>query len=68
MTEKRYELISFHFHELCGVLYDNLKEERIQLSIYEMVELLNNASQKEYDLKKLRNNLNELFDEMMENE
>ena len=68
MTEKRYELISFHFNELCGVLYDNLKEERIQLSIYEMVELLNNASQKEYDLKKLRNNLNELFDEMMENE
>ena len=45
MTEKRFELKSIHFHKLNIVIYDNLKEVELHLSIYELVNLLNQVSQ-----------------------
>lgn len=65
MTEKRFELKSFHFTNLNGVIYDNLKKEELHLSIYEMINLLNEVAQTEYDLKQLRDEFFSRFDRII---
>ena len=65
MTEKRFELKSFHFTNLNAVIYDNLKKEELDLSIYEMINLLNEVSQTEYDLKQLRDEFFSRFDRII---
>ena len=66
MTKKRFELKSFHFTNLNGVIYDNLKKEELHLSIYEIVNLLNEVAQTEYDLKQLRDEFFSRFDRVIE--
>ena len=68
MTEKRFELKSIHFHKLNIVIYDNLKEVELHLSIYELVNLLNQVSQQEYDLKRLGDEIKSKLDKIMEKE
>lgn len=55
MTEnKRFTLKSIHFNKLTVDLFDNQEAKHLHLSIYELVDLLNNVSKQEYDLLKLR--------------
>ena len=68
MTAKRFELKSIHFHKLNIVIYDNLKEVELHLSIYELVILLNQVSQHEYDLKRLGDEIKSKLDKIMEKE
>ena len=68
MTEKRFELKSIHFHKLNIVIYDNLKEVELHLSIYELVILLNQVSQQEYDLNRLGDEIKSKLDKIMEKE
>lgn len=65
MTEKRFELMSWSYNNLRGVIYDNLKEERLVLSIYEIVELLNNVSQPEYDTIKVGREIMDKLGELL---
>ena len=66
MPEKRFELRSIHFKKLEIVVYDELKEEVLHLSIYELINLLNEFAQSEYDFEKLGNELKDKIDELME--
>lgn len=66
MTVKRFELKSIHFHKLDIVIYDNLKEEELHLSIFEVEHLLNEVAQQEYDLKRLGDEIKSKLDKMME--
>ena len=68
MTDKRFELKSIHFHKLDIVIYDNLKEEELHLSIFEVEHLLNEVSQQEYDLKRLGDEIKSKLDEIMKKE
>lgn len=68
MTAKRFELKSIHFHKLSIVIYDNLKEEELYLSIFEVEHLLNEVSQQEYDLKRLGDEIKDKLDEIIEKE
>ena len=62
MTEKRFELLSYHFNDLqAAEIKDNLTNETLHLSIYGLVDLLNEVSQQDYDLRKLK----EVFDEII---
>jgi len=61
---KRFELKSFHYHDLKGVIYDNLKEEELHLSLYEIVNLLNEVSQDDYDLQKIGKEISNKIDEI----
>ena len=61
---KRFELLSWHYHKLEAVVYDNLKREELYLSIYDLVDLLNNVSQQDYDLRKLGKEITDKLDEM----
>ena len=54
IENKRFQLMSVHFRKLEFVIYDNLEDIELNLSIYELVDLLNNVSQRDYDLKKLK--------------
>lgn len=65
MTEKRFELRSAHFYKLEVVVYDRLKDKELDLSIYELIELLNDIAQSEYDLKQLRDDINKKIDEVI---
>ena len=64
MTEKRFTLKSFHFHNLIGVIYDNLEKEELHLSLYEIIDLLNEVSQSEYDLKRFREEIYKKLEEV----
>ena len=68
MTEKRFQLISVHFRKLKVVIYDNLEDIELNLSIYELVDLLNSVSQRDYDLKKLKEDICQKLDEVVLNE
>ena len=58
--------MSVHFHTLEFVIYDNLEDNELNLNIYELVNLLNNVSQRDYDLKKLKEDICQKLDEVME--
>lgn len=67
MTEKRrFILKSIHFNDLLIVVYDNLKEKELHLTIYELVGLLNKVAQKEYDVQIFRKEMNELLDKLID--
>lgn len=65
MTEKRFELRSWHYHKLQAVIYDNQNEEILELSLFEIIELLNEVSQSEYDLRKVGDEIQEKLDELL---
>ena len=63
MTEnKRFELKSWNFNNLNGKLYDNLKKEELYLSLYGLVDLLNEVSQAEYTLYNLKEDIIQKLD------
>lgn len=65
MTEnKRFELKSWNYNYLNGKVYDNLKKEELHLSLYEIVDLLNEVSQSEYDLIQLKEDIIEKLDKI----
>ena len=64
MTKKRFTLHSIHFKELTVDIFDNLEAKHLHLSIYELVELLNEVSQSEYDLKRVGNEIQNKLDEL----
>lgn len=67
MTKKRrFILKSIHFKDLLIVVYDNLKEKELHLTIYELVGLLNKVAQKEYDVQIFRKEMNELLDKLID--
>lgn len=68
MTEKRFQLMSVHSRKLEFGIYDNLEDIELNLSIYELVNLLNNVSQRDYDLKKLKEDICQKLDEVILNE
>ena len=49
MTEKRFELKSYHFKEMKLFVYDHLEDKELILSIYDLVNLLNEMSKQEYE-------------------
>lgn len=66
MSKKRFELQSWHFNENKGRIYDNLKHKELVLSIYELISLLNEVAQSEYDFEKLGNEIKDKIDKLME--
>ena len=68
MTENRFELRSAHFYKLEVVVYDKLEDKELDLSIYDLIILLNDIAQSEYDLKQLRDDINKKIDEVILND
>lgn len=68
MTDKRFELKSWHHNKLQAVIYDNQNEKTLRLSLYEIIELLNNVSQSEYDLRKVGDEIQKKLDELFKKE
>ena len=65
MTEKRFTLHSIHFNKLTVGLFDNQEAKHLTLSVYELVDLLNSVSRQEYDLLRLRDDINDKIDVIM---
>ena len=65
MTNKRFELLSWDFIEMRGVLYDRQEKKQYNLSIYSLVELFNDILQQEYDLKQFRDEIISKLDEIV---
>ena len=68
MSDKRFELKSWHYNKLQAVIYDNQNKETLKLSLYEIIELLNKVSQSEYDLRKVGDEIQEKLDELFKKE
>ena len=64
MSEKRFELKSWNFQKLKGSIYDNQESKTYYITLYEIIDLLNEVSQSEYDLKKIRNEIQDKLDEL----
>ena len=64
MTEKRFELKSWSYNHLNARIYDNLKKEELNLSLYEIVNLLNEVSQSEYNLVQLKEDIIQKLDKI----
>lgn len=64
MTEKRFELKSWSYNHLNATIYDNLKKEELHLSLYEIVDLINEVSQSEYTLHNLKEDIIQKLDEI----
>lgn len=64
--DKRFELTQYNFQDLNAVIYDNLEDKEIHLSIFALVNLLNTFAQKEYDLLRLRKGIDEIFDKLID--
>lgn len=64
MTKKRFTLKSIHFNKLTLELFDNQEAKHLHLSVYELVDLLNEISQSEYTLYKLKKDIIEKLDEI----
>ena len=67
MTGNRFELKSWDFSKLQGVIYDNQNDKTLRLSLYELIGLLNKVSQSEYDLKRIGNEIQDKLDELFKN-
>lgn len=65
MTENRFELRSVHFYKLEVVIYDKLEDKELNLSIYDLIVLLNDIAQSEYDLKMLKEDIIRKIDEVI---
>ena len=68
MTEKRFELKSWSYNHLNARIYDNLKKEELNLSLYEIVDLLNEVSQSEYTLYNLKEDIIKKLDKIGDGE
>lgn len=68
MIEERFELRSAHFYKLEVTIYDKLEDKELDLSIYDLIVLLNEMAQSEYDLKQLRDDINKKIDEVIKHE
>lgn len=64
MTEKRFELKSWSYNHLNAKIYDNLKKEELNLSLYELVDLINEVSQSEYTLHNLKEDIIQKLDKI----
>lgn len=64
MSEKRFVLKSWNYNHLNGKIYDNLKKEELQLSLFELVNLLNEVSQSEYTLYNLKEDIIQKLDKI----
>ena len=64
MTEKRFELKSWSYNHLNAKIYDNLKKEELNLSLYELVDLINEVSQAEYTLHNLKEDIIKKLDKI----
>ena len=65
MTEnKRFELKSWSYNDLNAKIYDNLKKEELNLSLYGIVDLINEVSQAEYTLHNLKEDIIQKLDEI----
>ena len=64
MTEKRFELKSWSYNHLNATIYDNLKKEELHLSLYEIVNLINEVSQSEYTLHNLKEDIIQKLDKI----
>ncbi len=64
MTEKRFELKSWSYNHLNATIYDNLKKEELHLSLYEIVDLINEVSQSEYTIHNLKEDIIQKLDEI----
>lgn len=62
----RFELKSWHFTDNRGVIYDNEKDEELRLSVYGLVDLLNEVSRQEYSLINLKEDINRKIDEIID--
>lgn len=66
MREKqRFRLDSIYFNKLTVEIFDNQEAKHLHLSIYELINLLNDVSQQEYDLLKLRKDICKRIDLIM---
>lgn len=63
---KRFELQRICFQKLQVVLYDYLEDRELYLSIYELVNLLNEVSYRDYSLKMLKEDICQKLDEVIE--
>lgn len=63
MTKKRFDLKSIHFNKTVE-LFDSKKCEYLLLSIYELVDLLNEVSESEYTLYNLKEDIIEKLNEI----
>ena len=66
MIEKRFELKSWNFQKLKGTIFDNQEGKTYYITLYELIDLLNEVSQSEYDLKKVGNEIKNKLDELFE--
>ena len=62
----RFELKSYNFKDLRIILYDHLNKEELNLTLYELIELLNKETQQEYDFRKLGDEINIKLKNLME--
>lgn len=65
MTEKQFELRSAHFYKLEVTIYDKLEDKELDLSIYDLIVLLNDIAQSEYDLQMLKKDIVEKLNEVI---
>lgn len=68
MSEKRFELRSWNFPKLKGTIYDHQENKTLYISLYEIIDLLNEVSQSEYDLRKVGDEIQEKLDELFKKE
>ena len=67
MTEdKRFDLKSVHFKKLTIKIYDKFEDKELDLSLFEIVDLLNEVAEPEYTLKDFRDDVCDKIDEIME--
>ena len=64
MTEKRFDLKSIHFTKFTVIIYDNLTEKELNLSMFEVVDLLNEVSQSGYNLVQLKEDIIKKLDKI----
>lgn len=63
-TNKRFVLKSWNYNKLQGVIWDNLNDEELVLSLFGIIELLNEVSQPEYTLRNLKEDIIQKLDKI----
>lgn len=63
-TNKRFVLKSWNYNKLQGVIWDNLNDEELVLSLHGIIELLNEVSQPEYTLHNLKEDIIQKLDKI----
>jgi hypothetical protein len=63
---KRFTLKSFDFQSLEASIYDDLEKKELHLNIYQIINLLNEISQLEYNLIRLKEDICKKLDEAIQ--